>query len=330
MIIVTGAAGFIGSNIVQGLNQRGITDILAVDDLSDGRKFKNLSDLQIADYQDKDLFRQNIRDDKLAHVQAIIHQGACSDTTEWDGRYMMDNNYQVSLELLNYAQAHKIPFIYASSASVYGGGQVFVEDLKNEAPLNVYGYSKFLFDQVVRKRLAQSQAQIVGLRYFNVYGPREQHKQRMASVAFHNFNQFMQEGQVRLFGAYDGYENGAQTRDFISVEDVVKVNLHFLDNPQISGVFNCGTGHGQPFNDIAHAVINSVRRHQGQAELTLAQQVEQGLLQYIEFPDDLKGRYQSFTQADLQHLKNTGGYQQTFFDVATGVSRYVDYLLGKQ
>ena len=231
MIIVTGAAGFIGSNLVRGLNRRGITDILAVDDLTEGDKFVNLVDCKIADYMDKDDFRRRVLDGSLSHVRAVLHQGACSDTTERNGRYMLDNNYRVTLELLEFCQARAIPFIYASSAAVYGGSSVYVEDPANEGPLNVYGYSKLLFDQVLRTRMDTLKSQVVGLRYFNVYGPHEQHKGRMASVAFHNMNQFLEHGHVRLFAGWDGYVDGGQSRDFISVEDVVAVNLHFLDNP---------------------------------------------------------------------------------------------------
>lgn len=321
MIVVTGAAGFIGSNIVKGLNDKGITDIICVDDLSDGPKFVNLVDCQIADYLDKDVFRAKVSNNNLPPLRAIIHQGACSDTTEQDGRYMMDNNYRVTLELFEYCQASRIPFIYASSAAVYGAAEQYVEDIKNERPLNVYGYSKFLFDQVVRRRFNELTAQVVGLRYFNVYGPREQHKGRMASVAFHNMGQFQREGFLRLFGQYDGWGNGEQSRDFISVEDVVKVNLFFLDHPEKSGIFNCGTGRAQPFNDVARAVIS----HLSGQEHGLEQIVAEGKLRYIDFPEDLKGRYQSFTQADLTQLR-AAGYNEEFLDVYTGIGRYINEL----
>lgn len=322
MIIVTGAAGFIGSNLVRGLNQRGETDILAVDDLTDGDKFVNLASDRISDYMDKDDFRQRIAEDALPPVTAILHQGACSATTERNGRFMMDNNYRVTLELFEYTQRKRIPFLYASSAAVYGPGPVYAEDLANEKPLNVYGYSKFLFDQVVRRRFDSLTAQVVGLRYFNVYGPNEQHKGRMASVAFHNMNQFLDEGHVRLFGGWDGYGDGEQSRDFISVEDVVAVNLHFLDNPDVSGIFNCGTGRAQPFNDIAVAVVNTLRAEQGHEALSLQELVSQGLIRYTEFPDDLKGRYQSFTQADVTQLR-AAGFEAPMRDVQTGVAEYV-------
>lgn len=322
MIVVTGAAGFVGSNIVRGLNRRGHTNILAVDDLTDGDKFVNLVGGQIADYMHKDDFRRGVLEGFLPGVRAVFHQGACSDTTERNGHFMMDNNYRVTLELFEYCQSHKIPFIYASSAAVYGAGPVYVEDLANERPLNVYGYSKFLFDQVVRARMKSLTAQVVGLRYFNVYGPQEQHKGRMASVAFHNMNQFLAEGHVRLFGGWDGYADGGQMRDFISVDDVVDVNLHFLDQSKVSGIFNCGTGRAQPFNDVASAVVNAMRGIQGKPALSLEDLVKQGMLRYIEFPEDLKGRYQSYTQADISALRRAG-FTAPMRDVQTGVTEYV-------
>lgn len=326
MIIVTGGAGFIGSNLVRGLNARGIDDILVVDDLTEGDKFLNLVDLRIADYQHKDEFRQRVLRGDLGPVQAVFHQGACSDTTERNGHYMLDNNYRVTLELFQFCQKQKVPFIYASSAAVYGAGPVYVEAPANESPLNVYGYSKLLFDQVLRRQFGELAAPVVGLRYFNVYGPREQHKGRMASVAFHNMNQYRAEGHVRLFGGWDGYPDGGQMRDFVYIDDVVDVNLFFLDNPQISGIFNCGTGKAQPFNDVASSVVNALRRHRGKPALALQEMVDKEVLQYIEFPDDLKGRYQSHTQADLGALRQAG-YNKPFLDVQSGVARYVDTLV---
>lgn len=326
MIVVTGAAGFIGSNLVRGLNRRGHTDILAVDDLTEGDKFVNLVDGQVSDYMDKDEFRQRLAQGRLPGIQAILHQGACSDTTERNGKYMLDNNYRVTLEIFQYAQKHKIPLLYASSAAVYGAGPAYIEDLIYEAPLNVYGYSKFLFDQVLRRHLGNLAAPVVGLRYFNVYGPSEQHKGRMASVAFHNMKQFRAEGHVRLFGGWDGYADGGQMRDFIHVDDVVEVNLHFLDHPEVSGIFNCGTGRAQPFNDVASTVVNTLREASGRAALPLDELVGQGLIRYIDFPDDLKGRYQSHTQADLGRLR-AAGFEREMRDVQTGVAEYVKVLL---
>ncbi|MEH6502867.1 MAG: ADP-glyceromanno-heptose 6-epimerase [Cycloclasticus sp.] len=310
MMIVTGGAGFIGSNILQGLNARGIENILVVDDLTDGTKFKNMVDARIADYMDKDDFLDSLLggDFEESSIEAVFHQGACSSTTEWDGQFMMENNYEYSKTLLHFCQAHQIPFIYASSASVYGGGSVFKEDLANESPLNVYGYSKFLFDEYVRAQTLTSQ--VVGLRYFNVYGPREQHKGSMASVAFHLNNQLLEKGEIKLFAGCDGYGDGEQVRDFVYVDDVVDVNLWFLDNPRASGIFNCGTGRSQPFNDVANAVLDY---HQ------------KGNLSYIPFPDHLVGHYQSFTEADLTALR-TAGYKQEFKTVDEGVKCYMAWL----
>lgn len=325
-IIVTGAAGFIGSNIVHALNERGISDIVAVDNLKRAEKFKNLLDCEIADYIDKEEFLPQLAAGKFGKVSAVLHQGACSDTMEQDGRYMMANNYRYSLTLLDYCQENAVSLIYASSASVYGGGSIFSESREHEAPLNVYGYSKFLFDQIVRRKMADSRAQIAGFRYFNVYGPRENHKGRMASVAFHFFNQFQATGSVRLFEGTAGYVNGEQRRDFVSVEDVVKVNLHFLDHPEKSGIFNVGTGASEPFNSVAVAVINACRKASGKPALTLAEMQHNAMIEYIPFPDSLKKQYQSFTQADISSLR-AAGYHYEIHDVEAGVSRYVDHLL---
>jgi len=246
-----------------------------------------------------------------------------------DGKYMMENNYHYTLELFEFCQSEEIPFLYASSAATYGKGTVFREERACEGPLNVYGYSKFLFDQVLRQRMAEGlTAQVAGFRYFNVYGPREQHKGRMASVAFHNFNQYRETGKVKLFGGYDGWENGMQSRDFVSVDDVVAVNMHFLDNPDKSGIFNLGSGRAQPFNDVAVATVNACRRHEGKDALSLAELVGQGILEYIDFPDALKGKYQSFTQADITRLRDAG-YTAPMATVEEGVSRYVDWLMSR-
>jgi ADP-L-glycero-D-manno-heptose 6-epimerase len=268
--IVTGAAGFIGSNLVKALNERGENNIIAVDNLKSADKFKNLVDCEIADYLDKHDFIEKLAKGYFdGLVTAVLHQGACSDTMATDGLYVMENNYRYSLELLNYCQKEGIPYLYASSASVYGKGPIFKEAREYESPLNIYAYSKFLFDQVVRRRWDKKRAQVVGLRYFNVYGSREAHKGRMASVAYHFFNQYRAEGHVRLFEGSDGYANGGQLRDFVSVEDVVKVNLYFLDHPDRSGIFNLGTGRAQSFNDVAVATINALRGSQGGSPLTL-------------------------------------------------------------
>lgn len=325
--VVTGAAGFIGSNLVKALNDRGVTDVIAVDDLRQGDKFANLADCEIADYLDKDEFLERLDEGVFdGVVSALLHQGACSDTTERDGRFMMDVNYRYSRRLLDHCMTDEVPFIYASSAAIYGAGQDFREERECEAPLNIYGYSKFLFDQLVRRRFEERSAQVAGLRYFNVYGEREQHKGRMASVAYHFFNQYRDTGQVRLFTGSGGYGDGEQRRDFVSVEDCVRINLHLLDHPEISGIFNAGTGAAQSFNDVATATVNACREAEGQAPLTLEALRERRVIQYIPFPQDLKGRYQSYTQADLSKLR-AAGYEAPFLTVEQGVARYCQKLL---
>lgn len=313
MIVITGGAGFIGSNMVTGLNRKGNDDILVVDDLKDGAKFVNLADQRISDYLDKDLFEHRIEAKQFdLDIDAVIHMGACSSTTEWDGEFMMRNNFEYSKMLLAFCQQRKIPFIYASSASVYGTGSEFAENLDNEKPINMYAYSKFLFDQYVRKHFDRLESQVVGLRYFNVYGPREQHKGTMSSVAFHFNEQIKQSGACRLFEGTDDYPNGGQRRDFVFVGDTIDVKLWLLENPQVSGIFNVGTGRAQSFNDVADAVIDWHGT---------------GDKQYVPFPEKLKGRYQSYTQADLANLRHAG-YDKPFKTVQQGVSEYLDWLNG--
>jgi len=326
--VVTGAAGFIGSNLVKALNERGESDIIAVDNLSRADKFLNLTGCEIADFIDKrDFVVQLAAGEFEGAIEAVLHQGACSDTMETDGRYMMENNYRYSVALLDYCQEEEVPLLYASSAAVYGSGTVFREAREHEAPLNIYGYSKFLFDQVVRRRLPDADSQVAGFRYFNVYGQNEAHKGRMASVAFHMFNQFRSDRRVKLFQGWDGYADGEQKRDFVSVEDVVEVNMHFLERPELSGIFNLGTGRAQTFNDVAVATINACLRAEGQAALTAEEMRGRNMIEYIAFPDALKGKYQSFTEADNTSLRGAG-YTAPFLSVEEGVARYCEQLLG--
>ena len=324
-ILVTGAAGFIGCNNVIALNRRGITDVIAVDNLEQGDKFKNLAQCQISDYFDKRDFIERVRAGTAPRPDAIFHQGACSDTMETDGRYMMENNYRYTLQLYRWAQELRIPFIYASSAATYGAHTEFIEEVQYEGPLNVYGYSKYLFDQVLRRELSFLRAPVVGLKYFNVYGPHEQHKGRMASVAFHQYFQYRRDHKVKLFEGCLGYCNGEQSRDFVYVEDVCKVLLHFLDKP-VSGIYNCGTGRAEPFNSVSLAVVNGIRASEGKEQLTLQGAVAAGEIEYIPFPEALKGKYQAFTQANLTKLR-AAGCDVNFRTVTEGTTDYMKVLL---
>ncbi|MFT7529287.1 MAG: ADP-L-glycero-D-manno-heptose 6-epimerase [Gammaproteobacteria bacterium] len=323
MIVVTGGAGFIGSNIISGLNHRGITDILLVDDLTNTDKVRNIADLHIADFMDKHTFREKILTGSLNNISTVFHQGACSDTMATDGSYVMDNNYQYSKDVYSFCNDNSAQFIYASSASVYGNNIHFSEVPDNENPLNAYAYSKFQFDRYMQTQSPTSQ--VVGLRYFNVYGYREHHKARMASVAWHFFNQYRDNGKLCLFEGSGGYENGQQRRDFVFIEDVVAVNLFFLDNPHLSGVFNTGTGASASFNDVAVAVLNTLNKHHGSATSSLTDLHNAGLISYTPMPKALHGKYQSYTEANIQRLRQTG-YRSEFASVSNGVKKYVTWL----
>jgi ADP-L-glycero-D-manno-heptose 6-epimerase len=325
LTVVTGAAGFIGSRLVAALNRAGIAEILAVDDLQSGAKARNLFAAEIEDYLDKRDFLAQLESGRLdGSIDAILHLGACSNTMETDGRYMMENNYAYSKAVFDWCQDEEVPLIYASSAAVYGAGAEFAEERANEAPLNVYAYSKFLFDQYVRKRFESRTAQVAGLRYFNVYGPNESHKREfgMISVALRAFEQFRDEGRVRLFVGSGGYGDGEQQRDFVHVDDAVAVKLWLLENREVSGIFNCGTGRAQTFNEVAAAVINTVNG----SDASVEELVQRGLIEYIPFPPQLVGKYQSYTQADLGRLREAG-YDGAFRGVDAGVADYVRELL---
>jgi ADP-L-glycero-D-manno-heptose 6-epimerase len=311
LIVVTGGAGFIGSNLVKALNGRGRSDVVVVDDLTDGRKVLNLVDCDVLDIVDKDDFLERLAwDEEVGEIEVVFHQGACANTMEWDGRYVLRVNYEYSKALLRFCAERGIPLIYASSAAVYGQGPKFREERQYERPLNLYGYSKLLFDEHVRRKLGELRSQVVGLRYFNVYGPREQFKGEMASVAYKKHVELLQTGRVSLFQGSDGYADGEQRRDFVAVEDVVAVNLWFLEHPEISGVFNVGSGRSQTFNELARAVID----YHGRGEI-----------EYVPFPEGLRDSYQSFTEADLAALRKAG-YGAGFSSVEEAVPRYLAWL----
>ncbi|MEC7929524.1 MAG: ADP-glyceromanno-heptose 6-epimerase [Pseudomonadota bacterium] len=312
MIVVTGSNGFIGSNLIKGLNEIGYKNIIAVDDQDNPELKENIAHCDVQDFLNIDEFINLIRNNEIdgTRIRAIFHQGACSNTMEWDADFLYNNNLLYSKELLNFSRKTKTPLIYASSASVYGAGKIFKESVEYEDPINLYAYSKFKFDQLVRQELIKSETQIVGLRYFNVYGPQEQHKGTMASVVFHLHNQLKDNEEIKLFEGSEGYDDGEQRRDFIYVEDVVKVNLWFLKNQKVSGIFNVGTGNSQTFNEVAHSVINWNKR---------------GKIDYIPFPEKLKGAYQSYTQANISKLREAG-YKDEFLNVQEGVKKYLDRL----
>jgi ADP-L-glycero-D-manno-heptose 6-epimerase len=323
--VVTGAAGFIGSRLIAALNRAGIAEILAVDDLGSSSRIRNLYDVEIEDYLDKRDFLAQLETGRLdGSIDSIFHLGACSNTMETDVRYVMENNYAYSKGVFDWCQSEAVPLIYASSAAVYGSGKEFGESRENEGPLNAYAYSKFLFDQYVRKRFDERSAQVAGLRYFNVYGPNESHKREfgMISVALRAYEQFKNEGSVKLFAGSDGYGNGEQQRDFVHVDDAVNVKLWLMDNRDVSGIFNCGTGRAQAFNDVAAAVINTVQ----ESDATVEELVERRLIEYISFPPQLVGKYQSYTQADLAQLR-AAGCRHEFMPVEEGVAAYVRELM---
>jgi ADP-L-glycero-D-manno-heptose 6-epimerase len=314
MIIVTGGAGFIGTNIVRELNQIGETEILIVDNFLPSShisspKFLNLEGTRFADYMSKREFREALASQKLSgmKIRAILHNGACSNTLEDNGEYMMDNNFTYSKQVLHYALEHQIPMVYASTAAVYGLSKKFNESPENEHPLNIYGFSKLVFDNYVRRLMPAVKSTVVGLRYFNVYGPYEQHKGRMASVIHHFARQLKQAGKIRMFEGSGGYGNGEQRRDFVFVRDLARINLHFAgllgDISVAKGVFSAGTGMARTFNDVARALMSEYGK---------------GQIEYIPFPKDLANRYQHFTRADISLLRKAG-WGESFTSLEEGV-----------
>lgn len=318
MIIVTGGAGMIGSNTIAALNARGRSDILVVDHLKDGRKMHNLADLDIHDYLDRDDFAARLAAGQdFGAVDGVLHLGACSATTEWDGQFLMRNNYGYSQQVLHWCLARGVRFVYASSAAVYGlGAEGFAERRACERPINMYAYSKFQFDQYLRSLPGGWPARVAGLRYFNVYGPREAHKGAMASVAWHFHQQVLAQGFCEPFAGTPPHGDGGHRRDFVDVQDCVAVNLWLLlERPECAGLFNVGTGQAQSFNDVAHAVLRWHRERRGVA----------AEIRYRPFPEHLRGAYQAHTEADLTALR-AAGYMADFTPVQEGVPRYLDWL----
>src|SRR5579862_6655677 len=307
MIILTGGAGFVGSNLLSALNTRGVTDVLVVDRLAEN--FRNLCDLRFSDFMQPAEFARTLERGALtSRIEAIFHQGACTDTTCSDGRFMIENNFTFSKLILHFALANKVPLVYASSAAVYGASSAFAPTRENERPLNLYGLSKLAFDNHVRTVAARSESTVAGLRYFNVYGPRESHKGKMASMVYQLYRQLKTSGRARLFEGTDGYADGEQRRDFVFVNDIVRVNLALAEGPVRNGVFNVGTGQARTFNDVAKALIARLGT---------------GTIDYVPFPMSLAGKYQSFTQADLSALRNSG-YTESFSQLEDGIARSVD------
>jgi ADP-L-glycero-D-manno-heptose 6-epimerase len=307
MIILTGGAGFVGSNLLAALNAKGVTDVLVVDRRGDN--FRNLQDLQFSDFMQPAEFSRAIEHKSLpARIEAIFHQGACADTTCTDGRYMIENNLTFSKSILHFALSRKVPLVYASSAAVYGSSSAFAPSRENERPLNLYGLSKLAFDNHVRSIAADFGSTVAGLRYFNVYGPRESHKAKMASMVYQLYRQLKTGGRARLFEGTDGYADGEQRRDFVFVNDIVRVNLALAEGSVRNGVFNVGTGQARSFNDVARTIIT---------------QLGVGEIEYIPFPKSLTGKYQSFTQADISALRDTG-FTDSFSTLESGIAKSID------
>ncbi len=311
MYLVTGGAGFIGSHIVKALNDRGENKIIVVDDLEESAKFTNLQDCQISDYFDRIEFMHRLELGLPNQLpKAIFHQGACTDTMEYDGRYMMETNFTFSKLLFEFAAENNIPFIYASSAATYGNSRDFSIKDANERPLNIYGYSKLAFDQYIRANFDKSDACVVGLRYFNVYGPREIHKGKMASMVYQLYSQIKENSVARLFEGTDGYDDGEQRRDFVFVEDLVKINLYYAEREAWKGIVNAGTGKAQSFNEVARAIFKALGKPEN--------------IEYIPFDKTLTGKYQSFTEADLTSLRESG-YKDEFSSLEDGVLKAVEH-----
>jgi len=315
--IVTGAAGFIGSNLVAALNARGDSDILAVDELGTDEKWKNLVGLDFQDYWEKDDFLFALRNDSLGKVDTVFHLGANSSTTEKNASHLVENNYRFTRELCEWCMHHDVRFIYASSAATYGDGSLGYSDSDDVTPtlkpLNMYGYSKQMFDLwAMRHGLFD---RIAGLKYFNVYGPREDHKGDMRSVINKAYHQILETGEVRLFKSYKSeYNDGEQVRDFVYVKDAVAATLFFYERSDVGGLFNCGTGMARTWNDLVKSTFKAMGR---EPKIT-----------YIDMPEALRLKYQYRTEADMIKLRDAG-YEEPFTSLEDGVADYVKNRLMK-
>lgn len=310
MIIVTGGAGFIGSCVVRTLNDAGRDDIIIVDNIAETDKWMNMRNKRFIKYVHKSDFLEKLPTYK--NVEAIIHMGAQSATTERNFDYLWKNNFEYTKALWNYCVEKQISFIYASSAATYGDGSLGFDDKMNIndlRPLNGYGYSKQLFDQWVLNQSTSKPSQAVGLKFFNVYGPNEYFKGSMASMVFHGFNQIQEKGEIRLFkSCHPEYKDGGQLRDFVYVKDICKVIKWLLENKQVNGLYNVGTGHAQSFRELAEATFHALGKEPN--------------IVYIDMPERLRGKYQYYTQADMNKLRQAG-YGDPFVNVEQGVSDYV-------
>lgn len=317
MIIVTGGAGFIGSCVVRCLNDAGRKDIIIVDNVSETDKWMNMRNKKYIKYVHKSKFLEELP--TYDNVEAIVHMGAQSSTTERNFDYLWENNFEYTKALWNYCAEQHISFIYASSAATYGDGSLGFDDhmdIDQLLPLNGYGYSKQLFDQWVKHQAKIFPAQYCGLKFFNVYGPNEYFKGSMASMVFHGFNQIKETGKVKLFKSCNPhYTDGGQLRDFVYVKDICKVIMWLLGNKQVSGLFNVGTGRAQSFAELAEATFHA---------LDLEPNIE-----YIDMPEKLRGKYQYYTKAEMSKLY-AAGYPYKFMDVETGVRDYVQEHLAKK
>ena len=308
MIVLTGGAGFVGSSLLKRLNAEGEEDVLVVDSLKNADKYRNLVGARFADFVDRHEFRRLLAEGRAPDgIRAVLHQGACTDTLEYDGAYMMRTNYDDSKALLHLALERAVPFVYASSGAVYGHASLARERPEDEWPLNVYGYSKLQFDRYAMRVAQGAGSAVVGLRYFNVYGLGEAHKGRMASMVYHFAHQVRETGVARLFGEYMGYAPGESTRDFVSVRDLVEMNLFFLRGAPVRTVVNAGTGVLSTWNDLARAVIDALGR---------------GRIEYIPFPEGMRGKYQLGSRADLTRLRSLG-YERDFTPLREGVRDYL-------